>query len=235
MKKIFNRNVIFNVVKAALFLVCIYSITRFGENPNQRQFTHLYTNYYFFYFTFQNVYLALIVAILGLLLRTTSGKIKERVFQIYNAITPVAIAFSIAVTLGFWTMYFVNKRMVIYYKFTLPGNETYLLTELGQHLFPIILLLLEQYDVKLVKSSSQIIFMTLYLIYYCSAVEILKMKLGKYIYPGLKVFSENHLFPVFFFGLSMCFYLIYRGFISLKTQGSLKLRILVPVLDDSEI
>jgi len=226
------KQIFLKLLKFALFVVCIYSVTRFGENPNQRECCHMYSGLYYLYFTFQNVYLAIFTAILGFIYRNSGEKSKKTVFSAYNTVLPVSIVLSFGVTIVFWSLFFYNKKLIIFWKYTEPGYETYMLTELGQHLFPLLLLLLEQIDIKITQTPYQVYFMMLYLIAYGIAIKIFEMNLGKYIYPGLKFIGNNSFFGAsFLFAIMMIYYMIYRLFISLKTKRRWRLRLTLPHLE----
>lgn len=226
------KQTLLKLLKFGLFVLCIYSVTRFGENPNQRECCHMYSGFYYLYFTFQNVYLATFTAILGFVYRHSSEKIRKTVFSAYNTVLPVSTVLSFGVTVVFWSLFFYDKKLIIFWKYTEPGYETYMLTELGQHLFPLLLLFLEQIDIKITQTPYQVYFMMLYLITYGIVIKIFAMNLGKYIYPGLRFIGNNSLLGAFFiFTIMMIYYMIYRLFISLKTKRRWRFRLALPRLE----
>ncbi|ELA42518.1 uncharacterized protein VICG_00270, partial [Vittaforma corneae ATCC 50505] len=146
------------MTKVILFIICCYAVTPYSNNPKQREYKHTYSDLKFLYFTNQSLYFTVLTVAVGFIYR-----LKPRLFEFYNTLLPVALTFEIVVTGVFWSLYFVDKKLIVNTNFLKPGYETPILTELGLHLFPLILLILDQVDVKLRQTRLQSWFMTCYL------------------------------------------------------------------------
>lgn len=201
-----------NTAKALLFFVCLYSATPYSKNPRQEEHQFAYSNLKFLFMTNQGLYITLCVVAIGFIYRITG-----RFSRIYNTLLPVATVIETLITSAFWILYFSNKKAIINKKFLEPGYETPLLTELGVHLFPFILLLLDQYNLYIVSSFRQHLMIGWHFLTWFSIVMNVQYTLKKPIYPFMK-YTFNPFIAVGF---------LIGGLVLLEVAVALYVRLLV--------
>lgn len=205
--------------RTALFLVCLYSATPFAQNKMQRLVRHLYSDYHYLYFTNQTLYLSLLTSVLCTAYRLLrKSRLKAIALLVINTMLPVILSLETIKTCLFWSLYFYNKKLVIYPKYTLPGYETPLLTELGMHLFPLFMLLLEQADMPLERTVCQPMLLVSYVLFYYALITAFAARTGKYLYLFLDVMSSEVLRVAFFAGSLAAGYAVYLCYMRCKRK-----------------
>lgn len=203
-------------VKILLFSICCYVITPYSDNPKQKEHEHSYSDLGFLYFTNQSLYFTVLTVAIGFIYNFNS-----KLFELYNTLLPISLTFEIVVTGLFWGLYFIDKKLIVNANFLKPGYETPILTELGLHLFPLILLILDQIDVELRRTKLQSLFMTCYLILWSGLIIILGNIREKYMYPFMNLFTSEILRLTCFLISILIFNIIYRLYIGYKTKKRL--------------
>lgn len=208
-----------HTIKAALLAVCLYSTTTFAENKMQRLVRHSYSSYPYLYFTNQTLYLSILTSVFGVLHRFAKRSRNgpgRTLLVLLNSMLPVALSLEAVTTGVFWSLYFYNKKLVIHPRYTEPGYETPILTELGKHLFPLILLLVEQIDVSLEKTICQPLLLVSYLMFYYALVTVFAMRIGKYPYSFLNTMNSEVSRASFFVGIVVAGYSVYFCYMRYK-------------------
>lgn len=214
-----KRPLFLHTVKALLLLVCLYSSTALAENKMQRLVQHSYSSYPYVYFTTQTLYLSLLTSALGAMYRISRKSrswARSVLFGLLNTVMPVTLSLEVITTGVFWPLYFYNKKLVIHPRYTDPGYETPVLTELGKHLFPLAMLLLEQADIPLEKTIYQSLFLVGYLLSYYALVTVFAMKTGKYLYPFLNAMGSEVFRAAFFTCILATGYSVYFYYMRYK-------------------
>lgn len=214
----FRRKLLITV-KTLLLSTCLYTLTPYSKNPKQLTCVHNYSNLEFLYFTNQSLYFTCFTVPVGLLCRYfTHMDRKSHLFTLYNLLLPISLTFEIVVTGLFWCLYFIKKELIVNKRFLQPGFETPLLTELGIHLFPLVLLVIDQLDVPLTKTKGQTIFILSYLTVWSIAVIIAGEMKGKYLYGFMELFGVTPNKIAGFIAAIGIFYSIYSFYINYKTK-----------------
>lgn len=209
------RSRLLDVLRIILFSICLYSLTPWAENQNMAKHTHTYSNWKMFYFTNQSALLSLVTVAFGFIYRYRS-----KCFKIYNTILPTAIAFETFLVTAFWYLYFKYPTALINKKATLPGFETPLLTELGLHLFPLVLLLIDQIDFRIEKTKMQTRYLIGHLSCWVSIATTLRIVKGKFMYPFLNLIKNVYLLGVTFVLFFIVILVIQKTYISLKKKSN---------------
>lgn len=211
-----HKTYILNTLRIILSTICLYSLTPWAENQNMLKHRHTYSNLKMLYFTNQSACLSLIAVGFGFIYRY-----KSKYFQIYNTILPTAIAFETFLVSIFWPLYFKIPSAVMNKKATMPGFETPILTELGLHLFPFILLIVDQIDFKIKRTRVQSVYLITHLASWISIIVSLRLVKGKFMYPIMN-YTKNIFILAGGFGLcALMIYLIHYSYIYLKRKSTL--------------
>lgn len=219
-----SKKSIIGIIKFTLMVICVYSVTRFAENPLQRQYKHAYYDYYYLYFTYQTVYMSIFTYVLGLICNSKSFFSNKKPFlQTHQMILPNILALEALKTILFWVCFFCDKRLIIYKKYIDNPYKTPILTELGQHLFSFVLVSLEAMTCTIRKSLSQLIFLISYLLFYFFMTIIYKEILGSYLYPLLKQLQNDFNVFLFFASLGLITFFASNQYLNYKTRFEKKI------------
>lgn len=187
-----------------LLSLCIYAATDYSVNPRQKEFKYPYPFLKYLFFTNISLYYTIVASVTGIIYRST-GLFRSAFHQmmwtspIFNSIT----------TSTFWILYFYKKEYIVDKNHLIPGYETYLLTELSLHLFPLILSYLEQVDIKLRKSRIHYSVFAVIIMAYCGVVHIDYCIRGLFLYTFLNKMNIA-LRAAFFIGMFGCCALFYN-------------------------
>lgn len=201
-----------HMLRFILLVICIYSCTRFAQNPNQSSLPHMYTDYHYAMFTNVVAYSTIFVSLTGIIYRT-----KGAMRNIYNTILPVILSFELFITVIFWLCFFIYPSVIAYPKYLKAPYKTPLLTELGVHLFPFCLLYLEQLSFRIVKSRFHNFFLFGFLALYLMMICCFRLILGKFPYPILNKLSLPFLCIVAG-GMCLVCYTIFVTYMRLKKR-----------------
>jgi hypothetical protein len=183
-------------LKALLFCLVLYALSPYSHNPKQDLFIHSYSDCQWLYFTILSVYLTLLTVSIGFIFRLTKVyfiQYNSKIFSFYNNLLPMAITFEIIVTITFWSLYLIDPELIVNKNNLIPGNETPFLEEMGKHAVPIILLLLDQMDVKVIYSSYQNIIQLGFGLIYYGVITVFAKRKGTYLYPFLNLINGEFL------------------------------------------
>ncbi|KAM0681514.1 hypothetical protein GINT2_000026 [Glugoides intestinalis] len=207
------RKKLISISKFLLYIICLYSTTKYSKNPKQLEHTHMYSDIEVLYMTNLSLYLTILLVSVGFI------KYKSQYLSnIYTTIFPAIFTAEMIVTAGFWTLYFVAPKSLVNKKFLLDEYKTPLLTELGIHLFPFILLFLEQYKVSIPNSKASRLFLLFFFTAWITIVVIFGENRGKYLYPFMNRYPNGFLKILCFFASIPAFYSIGIGYLTLKAQ-----------------
>lgn len=190
-------NIILMVLRFGFLITCIYALTPFSRNPNVIKYKNLYDNMKFLFITYIALYISIVNGCLTNYYRYFYKKKKnnqideydqsEQMYRVTNFSIIFSFTFNILVSVVFWTLYFINKKLIVNKNSLIPGCETYLLTELSEHLFPLILSFLEQIDFKLRKTRAIKISIFFALLLWTVLVHIAKRYKKQFLYPFLEM------------------------------------------------
>jgi len=194
------------IIKLLLLGCLIYGCLPFSVNPNQRASARLFDYLEYFYFTNIALYATIIIITLGMVARYT-----RKFVSVYERSLSLVASANMITSFVFWTLYFINKSLIVGEKALEPGCETYLLTELSIHLFPLILVLVEQLDLSLHHKANNIYFFILFNILFMIDNQVFKILTGKNLYGFLNHMSVVWLvaFHIGITILSISFYFLY--------------------------
>ncbi|KAI5147999.1 hypothetical protein ENBRE01_0059 [Enteropsectra breve] len=137
---------------------------------------------YFFFTNIALCYTILVVA-LGLV-----GMMWKQTQRIYRFTLSTAIVLEIMVTITFWILYLIDPKHVI----EDHDSNSRLIGEFPKHVFPLVILLIEQRGISLAKSGYHRLFIVVFVtIYYLLSELYLHISSG-FLYPFFKVFSPLH-------------------------------------------
>ena len=207
--------IVSGLTELGLFGACFYSATPYSTNEKYAKIRHPYSDLDFLYFTNISLYLTLLTVVIGIIYRY-----KKSFSSIYNVLLPMALSLEIIVTIMFWSLYMIDPALIKNKNSLLPGYETPIITELGQHLFPVILLSINQRQMKIIYHKFQTLaFITLLIIWY-TVVTIIAHQRGKYIYRFMsEIKNDQTRFALFCLFIAIA-YLIHRTYIKIKARSS---------------
>lgn len=109
--------------------------------------------------------------------------------ELHSFTLPTALVLETIVTVMFWTLFIIDKRLVLrfekYQDSMFPGY----IAECPRHLFPLVVLLLEHMVAVLKKSHFHRIFLFIFAIVYFTINELLISYRGIFLYPFLQYFT----------------------------------------------
>lgn len=212
-----NSKELIEVLKKILFIICIYAATPFSVNINQRNYIYTYSKLTWVFLSNLSLYLTIFTVSIYYIYRYFNKNIKLR--KLLNNILPTVLTFEIIVTLIFWTLYFYDEKLLINKKFLQPGFTTPLLSQLGIHLFPFVLLFFVQNDIKINKTKEQQIVFFGTLLSWLTALIYFGESKGKYAYPIFNYLRRNILtFQVSILFVIIFFYMIHSIYVKLKSN-----------------
>lgn len=181
------RSALKEVSKVVLLGLCVYATMDISLPPKIAEVMNKDSGGKFLYLTIITLYLTIISTVLGYISKTKVGKKLE---EIYKDMLAVSFSLEGIVTTLFWTLYFINPTLLKGRKLYDQGIRESFLTELSAHLFPIILLLICQTDVRLRKRRRCIYFIfgfgALYFLEICYFSTVNK----KWVYPIFKQMNK---------------------------------------------
>lgn len=173
----------------------------------------MYSDIEALYMTNMGLYLSIFAVSIGFIKQRSTNLAK-----IYTSILPTVFTIEFGVTTVFWTFYAIDPKFLVNRKFLLEGYQTPLLTELGIHLFPFILLFIDQYNVPMPNDKKQRAFLLIFFTSWITTVVILGETKGKYLYPFMNKFSNGFPKILYFYASIPVFYLIGTTYLRLKTR-----------------
>lgn len=212
--------IINNLIKATLIFFCIrYSLGDLA-NPKCKEYTKTYSNPYsnhrYLFFTNISCNLTILVYFLCLI---------HRVFNIFyhtcNIILQLALACEFTTTSIFWSLYFYNKELIVSKSTLKPGYETPLIENLASHIFPYILLILEQADFNLSVDKLVNFLIVFFCIFYYLITKLYAITLGSYIYNFLNLMSEKYRI-LFFVSVAVVLLIFHNLFLLIKSKLAAK-------------
>lgn len=168
------------VTKLILFLISLYSVTPYVRNVNQLNYIHLYSNMEWLYFTHISLYLSLFTVTVGFIHR-----FYKNLFPLYNTLIPIAMSFEFIVTFTFWILYAIDPALILNKFSLIPGNENPFIQELGQHLFPLVLLVVDQVGIDVKSTWFLFPLQILLLLVWLLVIKMVGDVKGKFIYPWM--------------------------------------------------
>lgn len=203
MQNISMQKVCIASVKVALLCFCIFACTDASVNPKQKEKPRLYGDMEYLYFTNISLYVTILASATGIIHRLTDRL--KRHFEILTSVSPVCNS---ATTVTFWGLYFTKRTWIKAADDLRPGCETWLITELSQHLFPLILSYLEQMDMKLTPSRWYYLLFICIIVTWGTVVHIVAYYKGKFLYGFLDACNpvDRIFFFVGVFGFCILFY-----------------------------
>lgn len=178
-----------SLIKGSLFFICFYASTKYAANPLVAALSSPYSNLRFLYFTHISLYTTLLTFAVGFIYRT-----KRKLFKLYNVLIPLSFTLEFLVTFTFWAIYYHDPCLIKGRIARLPQYQTPVLTELGQHLFPFILIILEQIDVHIQRSRVHTPLIVFFCAIWYTVISIVaKYKNGVYPYPFMKNIRDEKL------------------------------------------
>lgn len=190
--------------RMALLSLCIYAATPFSINPKQLEMPTEYTHIKWLYFTHISLYHTILTSSLLII-----SRIKRRLFDeesnasdhspskrtspagpldsLISMCLCTSMLFNFITTGVFWSLYFIYREAIVHKKYLVPGYETYLLTELSLHLFPLCLSFLEQLTLPLKKSVYHLLFTEAFVVLWATAIHIAKIGRKRYLYGFLSI------------------------------------------------
>lgn len=228
-----TSTILLHILRLVLLAICIYSCTRFAQNPNQSLpgNTHRFTDYYYAMLTNVTAYSTILVVLAGFVYRATGA-----MRGIYNTALPVILSLEFLVVMIFWPCFFIFPQGIVYFKYLDQACKTPLLTELGVHMIPFLLLFLEQLRHNVIENRHQKPFLFTFLGLYIMMICYLRYISGpgKFPYHVLNLLDpyskhnqgSHFLFPLMFLllclaliGISFVCYKIFSIYMKLKRKG----------------
>ncbi|AFN82715.1 hypothetical protein EROM_030940 [Encephalitozoon romaleae SJ-2008] len=211
MEKRKTRSVLKEALKLVFLGFCVYATTDFSLPPEIVEMSNATSGGKFVYLTIITLYLTIISTVLGYISKTRVGK---RLEEIYKDMLAVTFSLEGIVTTLFWSLYFINPTLLKNKSLYKRGIRESFLTELSAHLFPIILLLICQADVRLQKRKRCIYFIFGFgALYFLEICYFSFVNNGKWAYP---IFRKMGWVQRILFVLIACFIgtLFYMGLLA---------------------
>lgn len=167
-------------VRSFLIVTSVFSLFDFLENPRAMAIKDLYSSHKYILFTKISLFLTLMSALSGIIHRLTGNYSFMRDFLL-----PISFTFEFIVTSVYWTLFVIDKRLIINSESLKSGLETPMISMLASHIFPMVLSCIEHLDFTSRVNSYHMIFFAIFAILYYMVVTAYASYFGKYIYPFL--------------------------------------------------
>ncbi|CAD26250.1 hypothetical protein [Encephalitozoon cuniculi GB-M1] len=155
MEKRRTRVILKEALKIAFLGLCIYGTLDYAFQKETIEMIRSNSGGKFLYLTFISLHLTIISTILGYLIEVGLGK---RLEHIYKDLLALSFSLEGIVTILFWTLYWTKPTLLKNKTLYESGIQESFLTEISQHLIPLLLLLICQADVKLQRKKRCICF-----------------------------------------------------------------------------
>lgn len=208
-----SKHITLLLIKACL--AALTALSAFGhlENPNCRGLKDVYSGHKYLYFTNISAYFTLMAYLAGIMYRST-----DRIYSTYNLLLQMALSLETVTVVVFWCLYLVDKRLIKHPKSFIPGCETPILEELSAHVFPFVLVLIEQHDVPITRSQYLGPFIISIAATYYVATRVYAHYLGEYIYSFLGSMSESGRM-LFFVSTAVILLMVYNAYARLRIKN----------------
>lgn len=199
-----NRKFVTSLARSFLIVTSVFSLFDYLENPKALKMGSTYSNYKYLLFTKISLFITIVAAVSGIINRLTGNY-----HFVKNFLLPISFTFEFIVTSVYWTLFVIDKRLIVDKESLVPGNETPLISQLASHIFPLILSCIEYIDFDLKPQWHHLIFFIFFGIFYYTLVTIYASLFGKYVYPFLDHLGtfQRVLFFVGVAGAGLCVYL----------------------------
>lgn len=201
MNKGMTKRVVMEIAKAGLLGLCIYGAIDCYSVPKEYvALIRATPGGRMIYLTNLSLYLTILAVLVGYLVKFADAR---RLSCVYRDLLALSFSLEGVVTSMFWTLMSIDPTLVKNKKLHEEGIATSFVTEIAQHLAPLLLLSVDQVCVKLRKKRqciySIIGFSTLYFL----AIWFFATKNdGKWVYP---ILNKVNMFPrILFVSLGTC-------------------------------
>lgn len=211
----FNLFFKFSYVKILLSIISISSFKPLTKVIRGNQ--EILSKNEYFYFTNLGLFLTITCVVIGLIKSFFAQNNILKKF--YSFLIPISIVLEICVTIVFWLIFFIDPKLVKEDYCNLDGKiDLYsYFSEFPKHLFPLIILILEQSGIVFKRDLNHRIFFIVFSICYCSFSEFLIRKHKNYLYPFFK--KMNFLGRLTIFSIiSICCILFYEILMHFKAE-----------------
>lgn len=174
----------FNAAKILLSIISISSFEPLSNNFRSEIDKVPYTKNEFLHFTNISLIYTIFCVFIGLI-KDWSPAFN----QLYKFILPTSIVLEMMVTLLFWSLFLINPGLVKCTSFRHDGSILSYSGEFPKHLFPLVILLMEQCGMDLRKAWEHRIFLIFFSIAYFILAETLIIRESNYLYPFLRHFT----------------------------------------------
>jgi len=170
--------------KFLLLSVSVYSFEPLSNNFKPQISRIQYTKDDFLFFTNISLFYTTFCVIVGFL-----KQLAPTLNKLHRFLLPTSIVLEMMVTTFFWILFLINPSLVKK-DFNKSGFSLLsLYTEFPKHLFPLLILMIEQAGMKLERMWTHKLFFIGFGIFYGSLSEILIISESNYLYPFFKKFS----------------------------------------------
>lgn len=200
-------DVIRESVKLPLLGLCIYTTTDYAYPKKHMEYIRSLHGGRMLYLTNIAQYLTILTAALGYLVKMA---IMEALTPYYKAVLPVSTTMEGLLTCMFWTLLFIDPKLIKGVESPDPKDRVSLVTDISLHLVPLILLLIDQMDVKLEWNPWCVLYILVLGASYFLHLWYHSRKNGKWEYPILNNMSMSRriLFFVVAVLLGILFYIV---------------------------
>ncbi|KAF9764843.1 UPF0641 membrane protein [Nosema granulosis] len=195
------------VLRSLLLSLCIYGCLDYCLPQEIRDYIASVHGGKYLYLTNMCLYFTVGTLVVGMSVRYFSCK---GLVVSYINLVSVVLPLELLVTVLFWTLFLIDPTLVRDKDLYEQGVRVDLLSDLSMHLFPFIALLLEQYDIKIVREKSHVLFFSIFCVFYFLLCLAFSRANGFWVYPILDklspvgkimLFAFSNLFVVAFYEL----------------------------------
>lgn len=196
----YNLKLAIAYIKPAMLAIAIYDLEFISDifMPEDKKAGFGITDHFFF--TNLSLYMVFICVLSGYLRNR-----QKTIASLHILTLPVALILELIVTKLFWTLFFIDWRLVKRRK-TAATGILYYCNEFPRHLFPLAIMVIEYLNFRIKKSKKHMVLLATFTILYFTLLELLRIKYDIQLYRFLAIMSPLQRFFTF---LALFFYSVF--------------------------
>ncbi|KAG5859364.1 FAR-17a/AIG1-like protein [Encephalitozoon hellem] len=170
------------VLKGALLIFCVYGGTDYSQPREWIDFVNKLAGGSHIYITQIGLYMTVITLLLSYCVKHMGALAFKEVYRDFISVT---LPMEALVTTVFWTLNFINPTLLKNREFYMAGIRTPLICEVSLHLFPFLVLLIDQVGVDIYEKKRHYLFFGIFGIVYFIVIHHFQKLNDYWVYPFL--------------------------------------------------
>jgi len=198
-------------IEYLLATISVVFFVYFGFLHKENEYIHFFTEFKFMYLTNMFLVLSVLTVLLGI-----SNRKFSNLTRLYKTSLALMLCFQFIIVAFFWIPFLINQN---YFNINQDGRQGFymLVYELPKHVFPLVMVLIEQLKVDISFSVYHLIMLFSILAVMALISELVIYHRSFFIYPAFKKFGFALRIGIYTLGVFLGF-LVYFGYTLIKDQ-----------------